>query len=237
MVLDKIMGVMEFENVSFSYGEITAIRDFTYSFDYGKTYCINGPNGCGKSSIFRIMTGLSFPDRGRYFFDGEEITEKKMKKTDFMRKFHSKQGFLFQNSEVQLFTSSVEDEILFGPVQMGLSEDECISRADKYIHMLHLDNLRKRAPFNLSGGEKKRVALAAILAMEPKVIIMDEPLSGLDEDTQNWITHHIKMLKSDDRLIILSSHDKIFTEAVADVEIRITKEHTLEKTESTQKKI
>ena len=90
---------MEFKNVSFSYGEFPAVKDFSYSFERGKTYCIEGPNGCGKSSLFRIMTGLSFPDKGQFIFDGEEITEKKMKRREFATSFHQKQGFLFQNSE------------------------------------------------------------------------------------------------------------------------------------------
>lgn len=221
------MARMEFKNVSFSYGEFPAVKDFSYSFERGKTYCIEGPNGCGKSSLFRIMTGLSFPDKGQFIFDGEEITEKKMKRREFATSFHQKQGFLFQNSEIQLFTSSVEDEILFGLVNMGLPEEGCRERAEKYIHMLRLDHLRERAPFNLSGGEKKRVALASILAMEPDVFILDEPLNGLDEDTQHWITHHIDMIKSPDRLIILAAHDHHFTDKVADIKVRMNKDHRL----------
>lgn len=220
--------MIQLHDVSFSYPQSTAVSHVTYTFEMGKCYVLHGPNGCGKSTLFRILNGLDFPTSGKYFFDGEEITEKKMRSQKFAKSFHKRIGYVFQNSEIQLFTKSVEDEIAFGLHQLGLANDEIISRVEKYIRLLKLQNVRSRAPFNLSGGEKKRAALAAVLAMEPSVLILDEPISGLDEEGQKWITQFICSIKSPDKLIILATHNREFIKQIADVEIIMNKEHRFE---------
>ena len=219
--------IMEFENVNYSYNGIEALRDFTYSFEAGKTYVIDGPNGSGKSTLFRIMTGISFPTGGSYRFYGEEITEKYMKDKKKAYELHKKQGFLFQNTEVQLFTGSVEDEVLFGVSQLGLPKEEAEARVDKYLKLFGIEELRSRVPYNLSGGEKKRVALASIFAMEPEVILLDEPLSGLDEEAQEWIKTFLREIRQDGRLIIIATHHKELAEVMADVRLSLTKEHRI----------
>lgn len=219
--------IIELQSVSFSYpGETAkALDKVTISFDQGKCYCVAGPNGCGKSTLFRILLGLDFPTEGHYFLEGEEVTAKKMREDAFSSLLHRKIGFLFQNSEIQLFTRSVEDELAFGLEQLGLSSDEIRKRVDYYISVFGLEEVRKRAPFNISGGEKKRTALAAVCAMEPDVFVMDEPLSGLDEDGQRWMTDFILSSKSEDRLFIIATHNSGLVDAVADEVIHMNKYH------------
>lgn len=217
--------MIDLKNVTFSYEEGKALDDISYTFEDGKCYVIEGPNGCGKSTLFRILNGLSFATEGTYFFNGEEITEKKMKNASFAKNFHRQVGYLFQNSETQLFTRSVEDEVAFGLYQLGYEESEVKRRTDAWLEKLHLEHLRKRTPFTLSGGEKKRCALAAVLAMEPQTLIMDEPIAGLDEDGQNWIMKFISSLKDENRLMIIATHDRLLTEKTADIRVVMDKNH------------
>ena len=219
--------MIDLQDISYSYQNIPALCHITYRFEMGKCYCLQGPNGCGKSTLFRILNGLSFPSSGKFLFDGKDITEKTMKKSDFAKAFHRQVGFVFQHSEIQLFCKTVEDEIAFGLHQLGLSDTEIHDRVEHYITLLHLQDIRLRAPFNLSGGEQKRCALAAVLAMEPPVLILDEPISGLDEEGQEWVTSFIKELKSPDRMIIIATHQSSFAQEVADIRLEMTKEHRL----------
>lgn len=219
------MTMIELKDITYSYDKNKVLDDISISFQDGKCYVIEGPNGCGKSTLFRILNGLSFPDSGSYIFNDMEITEKKLHDKRISREFHKQIGYVFQNSETQLFTRSVEDEIAFGLYQLGYDDNEVKNRTEKYMELLQISSLHDRAPFSLSGGEKKRCALAAVLAMEPEVLIMDEPISGLDEDGQNWIISFIQELKKENRLIIIATHDKQLSDAVSDEIIRMDKYH------------
>lgn len=220
--------MIELKNVTYRYNDgAPALDNINLNLESGKCYCLTGPNGSGKSTLFRILNGLSFPTKGQYFFDGTEITEKYLHDKKKAAAFHSRIGYLFQNSETQLFTRSVEDEIAFGLYQLELPEDEIHTRTERFLEELSLTDLRHRAPFNLSGGEKKRCALAAVLAMEPQVLILDEPLNGLDEDGEKFVLQCIRNLKKPDRLIIVASHNSQFVEEISDETVRLGKDHTL----------
>lgn len=220
--------MIELSNVTYKYNDGTlALDNINLKLTAGECYCLTGPNGSGKSTLFRILNGLSFPTKGKYIFDGTEITEKYLHNKKNAVAFHSRIGYLFQNSETQLFTRSVEDEIAFGLYQLELPEDEVHKRTEHFLEALSLSDMRHRAPFNLSGGEKKRCALAAVLAMEPDVLILDEPLNGLDEDGEKFVLECIRNLKSPDRLIIVASHNSQFVEEISDETIRLNKNHQI----------
>lgn len=222
--------MIELRNVSFQYegSEEKALDDISVFFEQGKCTCITGPNGCGKSTLFRILLGLETPTEGGYFLDGEEITRRKLADPSFSMKFHRKIGFVFQNSEVQLFTSSVEEEIAFGLRQLGLPEETVQQKTQEYLERFGLTKLRRRAPWGISGGEKKRTALAAVFAMEPKVLVIDEPISGLDEDAQSWVMKFLKECRTPERTIIIGTHDKRLVMGLADAQVQMNKFHRIE---------
>lgn len=221
--------MLKLEHVSFSYpnGEGKALDDISFEFEMGKCYCLEGPNGCGKSTLFRILLGLDFPDEGTYTAFGEEITAVKMKKPAFAAQLHRRIGFIFQNSEIQLFTGCVAEELAFGLEQMHLPEEKINEKVSRYLKRFDLEHLRSRAPFALSGGEKKRTALASVLIMEPEVLVMDEPLAGLDEEGMEWVTEFILEEKKPDRLMIVATHNRELADRIADVHVRMDKNHRI----------
>jgi len=164
-------------------------RDLCYSYSTSKAPVLNninfiagrkqriavlGPNGAGKSTLFRHLNGILQPKSGSVLIKGEPITKANIHE---VRKFV---GLVFQNPDDQVFSTTVEQDIAFGPYNLGLDEETVAHRVDSVVSMLGLEDLRDRAPHHLSGGEKKRVAIAGVLAMEPQVLILDEPTAGLD---------------------------------------------------------
>lgn len=217
--------MIEVKDITFRYQKRIVLDHVSLRFEPGKCACIDGPNGCGKSTLFRVLNGLSFPESGQYFFNDEEVTEEKMKNEVFAKNLHKKIGYLFQNSEMQLFTRSVEDEIAFGLFQLGYDRKKVHEMTEKYIDLLGLKEVRKQAPFNLSGGEKKRTALAAVLAMEPEVYILDEPMAGLDEDGQEWILSFMQEMRKENKTMIIATHQKELIQSTADVVIHMDRNH------------
>ncbi|MCH3961675.1 MAG: energy-coupling factor ABC transporter ATP-binding protein [Solobacterium sp.] len=219
--------MIELKNISYAYGTRLVLDHISVRFPEGKCTCIDGPNGCGKSTLFRILSGLIFPDTGSYLLDGEEITQKKLKQKAYMHAFYQKIGYVFQDSEAQLFTRSAEDEIAFGLYQLAYDPARIHEITEKYISLMDLNEVRHQAPFTLSTGEKKRTALAAVLAMDPKIIILDEPTASLDEDGQTWLIAFLQQLKKEKKTIILSSHQPEVIAALADHTIQINKHHQI----------
>ena len=167
------------EKVCFAYEHEVALRYVNLQIEKGDSVVIQGPNGCGKSTLIRLLNGIIYPSEGHYFYNDHEITEKALKDRQFAKWFHQQMGYVFQNADAQLFCGSVEEEIAFGPVQMGLSEAEIKKRTEDCLHLFGLEKLRDRPPYHLSGGEKRKVSLACILSLNPEVLILDDLLQDL----------------------------------------------------------
>lgn len=217
------------EDVCYSYDGLIALRYISLDVRRGETIALQGSNGCGKSTLLKLINGLIYPEQGSYSFEGKEISEKTMKNSLFAKNFHQKVGFIFQNADVQLFCGSVEEEIAFGPQQMGLPENEVRERTEDMIRLLGLEKLRERAPYHLSGGEKRKTAIACILSMNPEVLVLDEPLAGLDKKTQKWLLEFLQELQRAGKTMIFSTHSDELAAALADRIVCISDEHEIER--------
>jgi len=167
-----------------------------------------GANGSGKTTLLRLLTGLTRPSAGRILFDGEEVTSE-----DGFRRLRQAVGFALQNAEDQLLYPTVLDDVAFGPLNQGLSPEEARSRAETTLAMLGLSDFAERLTHRLSGGEMRLVALAGVLAMQPRLLLLDEPTTGLDPATRERLITILQELPTA-RLVI--SHDWDFLEATCD---------------------
>lgn len=200
--------MIEIKDVSYSYDhKFPALKNINFHADEGEAIALIGANGSGKSTLMKIINGLILPDRGSYFFDDEEITEKRLQDEKFAKSFHKRVGFVFQNSEVQLFCPNVYDEIAFGPRQMGMSEEEVEKRVDDALRLLKIQELKDRQPYHLSGGEKKKVAIASVVVLNPDVYVFDEPMNGLDPRTKRFLREFMMAINDAGKTIICSTHD------------------------------
>ena len=213
--------MIELNDISYSYYQDEVLSHFSLNIKEGESIAVCGDNGSGKSTLLKLINGLIFPKTGYYKFEGIEITEKQMEIAEYSKLFHQKIGFVWQNPDTQLFCSSVEEELAFGPIQMGLSEEEIQKRVNDTLELLDLTKLKNRPPYYLSGGEKKKTAIASILTMNPSVWTLDEPLSSLDKKTRDWLIEFLQALKKAGKTIIFSSHETTLVEALADKTINI----------------
>ncbi len=176
------MNAIELKEVEYTYGKDTpfekkAVSGITLAFPQGKINGLIGHTGSGKSTVVQMMNGLIRPDKGEVLLDGEDIWKEPKK----IRNIRFRVGLVFQYPEYQLFDETCEKDIAFGPKNMGLSDDEIARRVRSAAEFVGIDDsILQKSPFELSGGQKRRVALAGVMAMEPEVLILDEPAAGLD---------------------------------------------------------
>lgn len=201
--------MIRLENVSYTYMrggpfEKKALNNINIEVGRGEFVGLIGHTGSGKSTLIQLLNGLIKPDCGKIIIDGTDITEKNIK----MRDIRFKVGLVMQYPEYQLFEETVLKDISFGPSNMGLSEDEVLQRAEFAANLVGLSKeLLNKSPFDLSGGQKRRVAIAGVLAMEPKVLILDEPTAGLDPAGRDEILFKIRDMHERMGLtVILVSH-------------------------------
>jgi cobalt/nickel transport system ATP-binding protein len=209
--------LLEVEEASYSYLErFPALDEVSLTVRRGEKVALLGANGCGKSTMLKLLDGLVFPDSGDYTAFGATVTEDHLEDDQFSRGFRGRIGLVFQNSDAQVFSPSVREEVAFGPLNMGLGRDEASARVDDTLAMLGITGLAERAPYQLSGGQKKRVAIASVLVMNPEVLLFDEPTAGLDPRTQQWLIELIVELSGEGKTIVLATHDLDTLDRLAD---------------------
>lgn len=222
------MAVLALEEVDFGYVQNELLFDkLNLSIEAGDSVCLLGANGSGKSTLLKMFCGLIFPSSGRYQAFGSEITEELLEDSRFAQRFHRRIGFIFQNSDAQLFTSRVQDEIAFGLLQLGLSKEEISRRVEDVLDMLNIHHLAERSPYRLSGGEKKKVAVASALVLNPEVLILDEPTNGLDPKTQRWLVELLMELNEHGRTLIISTHNLDLAHAISRRALILSENHRL----------
>lgn len=202
--------MIKLDDICFAYDSTPVLKHFSTEVADGEFVVIKGDNGCGKSTLLNIINALEFAEIGTYTFDGTVIDKKAMKNEQFAKAFHQKIGYVFQNTDAQLFCSSVYDEIAFAPRQMQLDEAEVAKRVNDMLKLTGTEHLKERAPFHLSMGEKKKVAVASVLAMNPQVLILDEPMNFLDKKSREWLVEFLNQMHSVGKTIIIVSHTDDF---------------------------
>lgn len=196
---------IEIKSLSFSYNDKPFINNMNLKINDSEMIGIIGNTGCGKSTLVQLIAGLIKCDRGQIFIDGNDITNKKFDKRILRRNL----GIVFQFPEMQLFEQTVEKDIFFGLKQYKLTYDEKYKRAKAVLSLLGLnfDKIKDKSPLALSGGEKRKVAVAGILVCKPKYLIFDEPIAGLDYNSRESFMKLLSSLKQNGKTIIIISHN------------------------------
>lgn len=219
--------MIKLENISFTYKNKTALDNVSVNIEEGESIAVIGPNGSGKSTFLKLLNAIIFSNIGRYIFDNTEINENALKNTRYLKLFHKRIGFVFQNSDTQLFCPTVFEEVAFGLMQMALPEEEVNKRVRDCLNLLNIDKLKDEHPYNLSGGEKKRVAIASVLAMNPEVITLDEPMNGIDPKGKEFLKELLTALNKSGKTIICATHDFEYIEGVFKRTIVFSEDHRI----------
>jgi len=208
--------VFEIEDVSYSYERVAALDAVSLAVPAGQRVALLGANGSGKSTLLRLLDGLCFAASGTVRFCGQPLTEERFADETFSFDFRRRVGMVFQDPDVQLFNPTVFDELAFGPLQLRWPRDLIRQRVTGTLEDLNIPHLRDRMPHRLSGGEKKRVAVASVLILDPQVLLLDEPTAALDPQSQSQTINLLAGWKDTGRTIITATHDLDSIEEIAD---------------------
>lgn len=219
--------IINLSHINYNYEEVSALNDISLEIYAGELIFFTGPNGCGKSTLFKLLNGLIFPTKGEYYFDNKKIDKNTLQDNIFAKNFHKRIGYIFQNPDVQLFNATVYDEIAFAPRQMNLDEEIIHQRINELLIYLNIQHLQDRPPYHLSGGEQKKVALAAILALNPDVLMIDEPLNGLDNKTRQWFKEFLMDFIKANKTILISTHEQELLSLPHSRIIKFNDKHTI----------
>jgi len=229
-----VENLMRLEKVSYSYyDKIPALSDVSLEVKEGDHVAIVGANGSGKSTLLQILGGLKYPVTGRFVFGETEVSERSLRDRRFLRLFRGSVGYVFQDSDVQLFCPTVLDELLYGPLQLELSEEEGMKRALEVMRMLEIDHLKDRPSYMLSEGEKKKVAIGSTLTTNPEILLFDEPTNGLDPRTQVFLVELMFALIESGKTIVLATHDLGLVAELGSRVVVLSENHRIEKIGST----
>ena len=204
--------LLRIENISYSYdGKVLALKSISVSFRAGERVVVLGSNGAGKSTFFLCCNGVLRPQSGKIFYNEKEISSKKD-----IYMLRQGVGLVFQDPDSQFIAGSVESEVSFGPVNLRLPTEEVLQRVDQSLEQMDISRYRDHAPQYLSGGEKKRVSIADILAMQPSIILIDEPTASLDTKNADMLEKTLDELSNKGITIVVSTHDVNFAYKIAE---------------------
>ena len=209
------------ENLSHDHDGIPALKELSFTVDPGQKITLLGANGSGKSTLLKTVNGLITPREGRVLLWGRDVAEAKHDK-EFRHKLRSRTGLLFQNPETMLFNSTVRQEIAFGPEHFQFADVD--DRVSRWADELQITDLLDRSPHALSNGEKQRVCLALLLAVEPELLLLDEPTSSLDPRSTGWL---IDFLASLPTTVITSTHNLSLAAELGDRCLLLGEDHSL----------
>ena len=196
--------MLEVKNIKYSYNkDYQALKGVSLKVEEGEMVALLGKNGAGKSTLFLHLNGIYKPDEGQVFIEGEELKYDKKS----LLKFRQKVGIVFQNPDDQIFAPTVEEDVAFGPLNLDWPMEEVQKRVTESLARVGMSGYEKKAPHHLSGGQKKRVAIAGILAMRPKIMVLDEPTAGLDPQGVTDLSKLLKELNDEGITIIISTHE------------------------------
>ena len=222
------MNVFSLKNIVYSYaGSLPVLNNLNLDFTLGERAVILGANGTGKSTLLALLDGLVFPTDGSIHVFGRELSENALEDRAFSMDFRKRVAFVFQNPDVQLFSSTVRDEIAFGPLQLGYRPQEIETTVGRLLESLRITDIRDRAPHALSDGQKKKVAIASSLATDPEVLLLDEPTSSLDPVATESIEALVRTL-TPQLTVIIVTHNLAQARRVADRTIFLNKGRLVE---------
>jgi cobalt/nickel transport system ATP-binding protein len=220
--------VFEVEHVDYAYPDgAPALRDISFTVGAGERVAILGANASGKSTLLHLLDGLYFAAGGSVTAFGVRLSEERVETPPFSRVFRQQVGLLFQHADAQLFNARVDEELAFGPLQLGLAPPQVRQRVDDVLRLLGIEHLRGRSPQRLSGGEKQKVALGSLLTVAPRVLLLDEPSAGLDPRSQQWLLEFLEVLHHSGVTLVIASHDLALVPEVADRALVLSEDHRL----------
>ena len=209
------MALIELKGISYAYPNGNQVlKELNLCLEEGDRIGLSGPNGTGKTTLFHIIMGLRRPDKGEVSIFGK----KRNTEQDF-KKIRCAVGLLFQDSDDQLFCPSVLEDVAFGPLNMGMTHEEAMERAEETLEDLGITHLKHRVPYQLSGGEKRLVSMATILSMRPDILLMDEPTAGLDEEARDRFISVLHIYPA--KAWIMISHVSAILESVSNKHYRL----------------
>ncbi|HWE51001.1 MAG TPA: ABC transporter ATP-binding protein [Bryobacteraceae bacterium] len=208
--------VFQLDAVTYRYQSLTAIERVSLQIESGARLALLGANGSGKSTLLRLLDALYFPESGVVSFHGQALTEERFEDDRFAFDFRRRVGLVFQDPDAQLFNPTVFDEVAFAPLQLRWPKKEILRSVNEALNLMQIADLKDRPPHRLSGGEKKRVALASVLVLDPEVLLLDEPTAALDPRSQSQIIDLLIGWGRTGKTVITATHDLGVVEDTAD---------------------
>lgn len=215
--------IFELHDVGYKYaGRQSALDRVNLTIWPGERVALLGANGSGKSTLLKLLDGIVAPTNGSIRALGLDIAAVAAGEDGFH--FHREVGLVFQDPDIQLFSATVLDDVAFGPLQLGLSRDEVKERCDEALAEMGIAHLADRAPFELSGGEKKRAAIASVLSLRPEVVLLDEPTASLDPRTKWVLVDLVQRLAAAGRTLVVATHELDIVPLIADRVVVLSEE-------------